>query len=33
MYNLAKGENLTWVDDEGNDLGLYLPVGTIDVRP
>jgi hypothetical protein len=33
MYDLATGENLTWSDAQGNDLGSYLPIGTIVVEP
>jgi hypothetical protein len=33
MYDLATGENLTWFDAQGNDLGPHLPLSTVDVQP
>ncbi len=33
MYDLASGETLTWRDDQGLDLGPYLPLGAVDVQP
>jgi hypothetical protein len=33
LYDLATGEPLLWVDGQGNPLGPYLPVGSVEVRP
>ncbi|MFL7811959.1 MAG: hypothetical protein AB8I80_25200, partial [Anaerolineae bacterium] len=32
MYDLASGENLPWLDAQGDPLGSYLVVGTVDVQ-
>jgi hypothetical protein len=32
MYDLATGENLPWLDAQGDPLGSYLVVGTVDVQ-
>jgi hypothetical protein len=33
MYDLATGERLPWFDADGNPLGDFVPVGSVDVRP
>ncbi|MFN2185763.1 MAG: hypothetical protein ACK2UU_17390, partial [Anaerolineae bacterium] len=32
MYDLATGENLPWLDAQGDPIGSYLVVGTVDVQ-